>query len=68
MAAIIRNISRGTIEWIGNPYCGTQIPKEVEGVDMKRLDPSNYYTDEQIAEMANTLNKERVEYLAKYRD
>jgi phosphoenolpyruvate carboxykinase (ATP) len=66
MAAIIRNISRGTIEWIDDPYFGTQIPKEVEGVDMKRLDPKTYYTDEQIAVMVNTLNNERVEYLAKY--
>jgi len=46
MAAIIRNISRGNIEWVEDPYFGTQIQKEVEGVDMKRLDPSTYYTDE----------------------
>jgi phosphoenolpyruvate carboxykinase (ATP) len=42
------------------------MPKEVDGVDLQRLDPRTYYTDEQIADMVNTLNKERIEYLKKY--
>ncbi|MDF1557202.1 MAG: phosphoenolpyruvate carboxykinase [ANME-2 cluster archaeon] len=66
MASIIRNISRGTIEWIEEPHFGIQVAKDIEGVDMKRLSPETYYTDEQIKEMDDTLNKERIEYLAKY--
>lgn len=66
MASIIRNIARGTIQWLEDPYFGTEVPKEVESVDMKRLDPRTYYSNEMISEMVNTLNRERVEYLAKY--
>lgn len=63
MAAIIRGIARGTIEWVKEPYFNTMVPKEVEGIDMKRFDLSNFYSPEQIEIYINRLKKERLEYL-----
>lgn len=44
MAAIIRGIARGNIEWEPEPYFGVQVPKKVEGVDMTKFDLAKFYS------------------------
>lgn len=63
MASIIRGIARNNIEWIPEPYFGTLVPKEVEGVDMERFKLEKWYSIEQIEEMVQQLKKERKEWL-----
>ncbi len=67
MAAIIRGIVRGTIDWKSEPYFGTMIPKTVEGVDMSKFELSKFYTGEQINFYVSKLKKERVEWLEKFK-
>jgi phosphoenolpyruvate carboxykinase (ATP) len=66
MAAIIRGIARGTIKWRKEPYFGTMVPEEVEGVDMSKFDLSRFYTQEQIEEYVRELKKERAEWLRRF--
>lgn len=66
MASIIRNIARGTIEWVDDCNFGTMVAREIEGVNLERFNPETYYTERQIKEMVDRLNKERVEYLLRY--
>jgi phosphoenolpyruvate carboxykinase (ATP) len=67
MATIIRGICRGTIEWIDEPHFGTKVPKKVEGVDMSKFSPSNFYTQAQIDELVKTLKNERIEYIKQFK-
>lgn len=63
MASIIRGIARNNIEWVPEPYFGTLVPKEVEGVNMDRFRLEKWYSIEQIEEMVQQLKKERKEWL-----
>ncbi len=66
MAAIIRGISRGEIEWSDDPNFGTKIPAKVPGVDMKKFALKKYYSPEQVAHYVQSLKKERADYLEKF--
>ncbi|MBI4972818.1 MAG: phosphoenolpyruvate carboxykinase (GTP) [Candidatus Omnitrophica bacterium] len=65
-AALIRGIARGTIRWEREPYFGSEIPVEVEGIDISRFDPRRYYTQKQFEELVAELRRERLEYIEKY--
>ncbi len=66
MAAIIRGIARGAIEWTREPYFGVQVPKKVEGMDMTRFDLTRFYSEAQIEAYATQLKHERVKYIRKF--
>ncbi|MDD1767810.1 MAG: phosphoenolpyruvate carboxykinase [Methanomassiliicoccales archaeon] len=68
IAGVIRGISRGTIRWKKDRHFGTLIPEEVEGIDLSRLDPAKFYSDEQLARLVDDLKKERKIYLSKFSD
>ncbi len=68
MASIIRGIARGSIKWKEDPYFGTMVPEEVEGVDMSKYDPSKYYSQEEIDGYVKELTDERTKWLAKFPD
>jgi phosphoenolpyruvate carboxykinase (ATP) len=67
MGAIIGAICRGTIEWIKDPCFDTLIPKKVQGVDMKKLDPANFYAKQQIEDYVKALRTERLEYIKQFK-
>lgn len=67
MAAIIRGIVRNAIEWVEEPHFGTLVPKAVEGLDLAKFDLQKFYTPAQIDEQAAALQRERAEYLARFR-
>lgn len=66
IAAIIRGIVRGNIEWEREPYFDALVPKKVEGVDISRFELSRFYSPQQIEQYVNQLNRERKEYLGKF--
>ena len=68
MAAIIRGICRGTIEWTDEPHFGTKVPKKVEGADMNKFNLTNFYTQSQIDELVKTLRNERLEYMKQFKE
>ena len=66
MAAIIRGIVRGSIEWENDQYFGTPVPKTVNGVKMTKFDLSKFYSQEQINAYVSKLKEERLEWLKKF--
>jgi len=67
MAAIIRGIAKGTVEWRAEPYFGTLVPKKVDGVDMAKFDLSKFYSGKQIDAYAGELEKERTAWLEQFK-
>ncbi len=66
MAAVIRGIVRGTIEWEEEPLFGNPVPRRADGVDIGRFALSRYYGQQQIETLARQLTEERVAYLERY--
>jgi len=62
-ASIIRGILRRTIEWTYEPYFGVMVPSHVEGVDIAKFNPENFYTREQMEEYIKQLKAERAYYM-----
>ncbi|MBD3227843.1 MAG: phosphoenolpyruvate carboxykinase (GTP) [Candidatus Lokiarchaeota archaeon] len=65
MANIIRGIARDSIKWKPEPYFGTLIPEDVEGVDMSKYDPQKFYSEKQIDKLVRELKEERIKYISK---
>lgn len=66
MAAVIRGIVRGNIEWEEEPFFGTRVPHRVPGVDLERFRLGRFYSQAQTEAMAKALTDERLQYLEKY--
>ncbi len=66
MSALIRGILRNNVEWGDDPLFGTEIPVSVEGVDMGKYDLGNFYSAEQVQEIAERLKEERRAHLASF--
>jgi phosphoenolpyruvate carboxykinase (ATP) len=67
MAAIIRSIAKGSIDWTKDQHFGLLVPKAVSGVDMHRFDLNKFYTKDQIISLVSQLKKERKEWLARFK-
>ena len=65
-SAMFRAIIRNEVEWQDEPYFGTQIPRQAEGVDLRKFDISAFYSESEIEQMANDLQRERREYLEQF--
>jgi phosphoenolpyruvate carboxykinase (ATP) len=68
MAAIIRGICKGTIEWVDEPHFHTKVPKKVEGADISKFNPVNFYSQEQVESLVRTLKNERLEYIKQFKE
>lgn len=68
MAAIIRGICKGMIEWIDEPHFHTKVPKKVEGADINKFNPLNFYSQEQVELLVKTLKNERLEYIKQFKE
>ena len=66
MAAIIRGIVRGNIEWEQEPLFQSMAPSRVEGVDLDRFRLARYYDQAQAGALAKQLTDERIRYLERY--
>lgn len=65
-SALFRAIVRGRVEWVDEPYFGTQVPTRVEGVDLARFDIGSHYSREEIEQYVAALQRERREYLERF--
>jgi phosphoenolpyruvate carboxykinase (ATP) len=63
---VLEMIARGEIEWEKDEFWGYEVPVRIPGVDLKRFDLSNYYSEEQIQEMSEDLKRERLEWLSQF--
>ncbi len=66
MAAIIRGIAQGTIEWGENALWRVQVPKKVEGADISRFDLHRFYLPATIERLSTQLKRDRVAYLEQF--
>ena len=62
----MKEIARDNIEWIKDNEWGYMVPVEVEGIDINKYNPRNYYTSEEYSKIANILKLERKAWIAKY--
>jgi phosphoenolpyruvate carboxykinase (ATP) len=65
-SALFRAIVRGRVEWVDEPYFGTQVPARIEGADIQRFDIGSHYSQQEIDEYVDALKRERREYLDRF--
>jgi len=65
-ATILREIARDSITWKHDPHWGYEIAATVPGVDSKKLDPCNYYSDEEYKALVKKLREERKTWMSKF--
>lgn len=65
-SALFRSIVRGKVEWVDEPYFGTQVPSRIEGADLGRFDVESHYSKQEIEEYVEALGRERREYLERF--
>ena len=63
---IIKQIALDGIKWEKDVLWGYDIPIEVDGMDISRIDPRRYYSRIDYLELTNRLKKERKEWLEKF--
>jgi len=63
---IVEKLARGEIVWKKDEFWGYEVPVHIPGVDLNRFDLSNFYTDEQVAELSKELKQERLEWLSDF--
>ena len=64
---IVEMLARDEITWEKDEFWGYEVPVHIPGVDLSRFDLSNYYTDEQVAELSRELKQERLEWLSEFK-
>jgi phosphoenolpyruvate carboxykinase (ATP) len=65
-SAVFRAMVRGKIDWVEEPYFGSLVPREVEGCDLQKYDPAEFYSAQELTDQVNQLKRERREYLEQY--
>jgi len=65
-ATILREIARDSIKWKHDPNWGYEIAASVPGVDSKKLDPSNYYSEDEYKALVKKLREERKAWMSKF--
>jgi len=65
-SALFRAIVRGQVEWVDEPYFGTQVPARIEGVDVRRFDVESHYSTQEIGGYVEELKRERRDYLEQF--
>jgi phosphoenolpyruvate carboxykinase (ATP) len=64
MAAIIRGLAGGDIDWRPEEAFGTRVPASVDGLDMGKFDLEHHYSAQQAGEYISALREERRRWLA----
>ena len=63
---IMKEIARDTINWVEDEEWGYEVPVQVNGIDIEKYNPRNYYIEEEYKVLASRLKAERKAWLAKY--
>lgn len=66
MAAIIKGIVKGSLEWIPEPYFNTFVPKKVNGMQITKFDLAEYYSKDEIDFHVTKLKQERLAWLKRF--
>jgi phosphoenolpyruvate carboxykinase (ATP) len=64
---IMEMIARDKIVWRKDDFWGYDVPLEIPGLDLSRFDLNKFYPDEEIQDLSETLKRERVEWLSKFK-
>ncbi len=64
---ILEMIARDKIVWKKDEFWGYEVPVQIPGLKLSQFDLSNYYPEEQIRELSEDLNRERLEWLSQFR-
>ena len=67
-SALFRSVVRGSLKWRKDPYFGMEVPDEIEGVDIRKFDPTSFYSQAEIDRYVEELKRERHEYLEQFSD
>ncbi len=63
---IMKEIAKGNVEWELDKEWGYLVPKYIEGIDIKKYNPRNHYSEEEYEVIANKLRGERELWFAKF--
>jgi phosphoenolpyruvate carboxykinase (ATP) len=63
---IMAQLAYGNIRWIQDPDWNYLVPVEIPGINVRTLDPRQYYSREEYARRVAQLREERRAWLAKY--
>lgn len=63
---IMKQIAKGGIDWKLDTDWGYLVADRVEGIDIKKYDPTKHYTKEEYRDLVNKLRKERKEWLNQF--
>ncbi|MFC1902607.1 phosphoenolpyruvate carboxykinase [Chloroflexota bacterium] len=63
---ILEMIARDEIKWQWDDFWGYEVPSEIDGIELDRFDPKNYYSEEQIEKLSNDLKRERLAWLSQF--
>ena len=65
---IMKEIAKDSIKWELDKEWGYMIPKSIEGIDIEKYNPRNYYSEIEYKHIKNKLLEERVNWLSRYSD
>ncbi|HUT73561.1 MAG TPA: phosphoenolpyruvate carboxykinase [Armatimonadota bacterium] len=65
-SALFRSAVRGSVKWRRESYLGMEVPEEIEGVDIRKFDPTSFYSQAEVDNYVNDLKRERREYLEQF--
>ena len=63
---IMKELAKDNIEWEYDKDWGYLVPKNIEGIDIQKYNPKNFYTDIEYKTLVNKLKLERKEWLARF--
>lgn len=63
---ILKEIARDNIKWKLCPRWNYMIAEDVQGIEKKKLDPNNYFTEEEYNRRTEIMKTERREWLAQF--
>jgi len=66
MAAIIRGIARGTLQWREDPNWMVETPAHVDGLDISRFDLDRHYDQDKIDSLIAETRLERARYAEQF--
>ncbi|OPJ56345.1 phosphoenolpyruvate carboxykinase (ATP) [Alkalithermobacter paradoxus] len=63
---IMKEIAKDSIEWELDKDWGYLVPKHVEGIDIEKYNPKNYYADIEYKNLVNKLKEERKNWIGRF--
>lgn len=64
---IMKQIAKGGIQWKKDEDWGYLVPEVVEGLDISKYDPKQYYTEVEYKNLVKKLKEERQQWLSQYK-